>query len=185
MKEFAAGIKDRLSQIDPIELSPIDNREASVLISLCSSGSEPVFLLTRRSETVAAYKGHISFPGGMRESGDSSAVDTALREAEEEIGIESGQVRVLGAFNDYLANEGFVIHTILGILEDTSRLKLQPEEVDYLIELPVSFVEKNRPRTEIWERHGQDTEIYFYDYQGEVIWGLTARMIKHFVDQLM
>ncbi len=185
MDEFVANITKRLSEIETSVLSPNGKGEASVLMSLFYTGSEPAFLLTKRSQTVASYKGHISFPGGMSESVDNSPLETALREANEEIGIDYGQVQVVGEFNDYLANEGFVIHTILGILQDTSRLKIQPEEVEYLIELPVSFVKENSPRTEIWERNGRNIEVYFYDYQGEVIWGLTARMIKHFVDQLI
>ena len=185
MKNFEARIRERLSQIDPTEITSVGEGEASVLMTLFNAGSDPAFLLTKRSQNVASYKGEISFPGGMRESGDASPVETAMREANEEIGIDFGQVKVVGEFNDYMANEGFVIHTVLGILKDTSRLKLQPEEVEYLIELPVSFVKENSPRTELWERNGRKFEVYFYDYKGEVIWGLTARMIKHFVDQLV
>ena len=184
MNEFEAKITERLAKITAMKINPDGRGEASVLMSLFNAGTGPAFLLTKRSEKVASYKGHISFPGGMSESGDASPVETALREANEEIGIESGQVKIVGKFNDYLANEGFVIHTVLGILKDTSRLILQPEEVEYLVELPVRFVKENSPRTEIWERNGRNFEVYFYDYQGEIIWGLTARMIKHFVDQL-
>ena len=134
---------------------------------------------------MATYRGHISFPGGMRDSADVSLVDTALREANEELGIDAKHIRVLGEFNDYLANEGFVIHTVLGFLEDTSRLRLQPAEVEYLIKIPLSFFRENPPRTEIRERNGKSFEVYFYDYNGEVVWGLTAMMIKHFIDQLI
>jgi 8-oxo-dGTP pyrophosphatase MutT (NUDIX family) len=185
MKEFEARLSKRLSEITPRKINNGGKGEASVLMSLFNQGSEPAFLLTKRSETVASYKRHISFPGGMSESGDGSLVETALREANEEIGLEAEQVRVVGEFNDYLANEGFVIHTVLGFLDDTSRLILQPEEVDYLVKIPLSFFIVNPPRTEILERNGKSVKVYFYDYQGEVVWGLTARMIKHFIDQLV
>ncbi len=185
MSSFEYELSKRLSAFTARKIDPDGRGEASVLMSLFNAGTGPAFLLTKRSENVAAYKGQISFPGGMRESSDSSLVDTALREANEEIGINSRHVRVLGEFNDYLANEGFVIHTVLGVLEDTSQLKPHPGEVEYLLRIPLSFFKENPPRTEIWERNGQSFEVYFYDYQGEVVWGLTARMIKHFVDQLV
>ena len=162
MNEFEAKITDRLSQIDPTELDTNGEREASVLMPIFfNKASEPAFLLTRRSQNVASYKGHISFPGGMSESGDASPVETALREAHEEIGIDPVQVRVVGKFNDYLANEGFVIHTVLGFLQDTSRLKLQPEEVDYLVKIPLSFFKENSPRIEIWDRNGKKFEVLY------------------------
>ena len=185
MKGFEAELSKRLSEFTARRIDPNGKGEASVLMSLFNQGSEPAFLLTKRSQNVASYKGHISFPGGMRESSDSSLVDTALREANEEIGIRTSHIRVLGEFNDYLSNEGYVIHTVLGFLDDASRLEPHPDEVEYLLRIPVKFFNENPPRTEVWERNGQSFEVYFYDYQGEVVWGLTARMIKHFVDQLI
>lgn len=185
MSSFEYKLSKRLSAFTARKIDPNGKAEASVLMSLFNNGSEPAFLLTKRSQNVAAYKGHISFPGGMRESSDNSLLETALREANEEIGINTSHIRVLGEFNDYLSNEGFVIHTVLGLLEDTSQLTLQADEVDYLLKVPVRFFRENPPRTEVWERQGKSFEVYFYDYQGEVVWGLTARMIKHFVDQLI
>lgn len=184
MSSFECELSKRLSAFTARKIDPNGKGEASVLISLFDQGSEPAFLLTKRSQNVASYKGHISFPGGMRESSDSTLVDTALREANEEIGIKSSQVRVLGEFNDYLSNEGYVIHTVLGFFEDASCLEPHPDEVEYLLPIPVKFFNENPPRTEIWERGGERFEVYFYDYQGEIIWGLTARMIKQFVDHL-
>lgn len=185
MEAFTDELSKRLSEFAPRKIDSSGKGEASVLMSLFYEGSDPAFLLTKRSERVATYRGHISFPGGMRDSADDSLVDTALREANEEIGIDTKHIKVLGEFNDYLANEGFVIHTVLGFLEDTSRLKPQPDEVEYLLKIPMSFFKENPPRTEIWERNGNSFEVYFYDYKGEVVWGLTARMIKHFVDHLV
>ncbi len=185
MNKFEAKLLKRITTFKARKIDPNGRGEASVLMPLFDYGSEPAFLLTKRSQNVASYKGHISFPGGMRESFDSSRVETALREANEEIGVQASHVRVLGEFNDYLANEGFVIHTVLGVLGDASQLKPDTDEVEYLLKIPLSFFKDSTPRTEIWERGGQSFEVYFYNYQGEVVWGLTARMIKHFVDQLI
>jgi len=180
---FESRLRRQLSVFTPRKITPSSNGEASVLFSLFELNGSPWLLLTRRSKKLAAYRGHISFPGGMREESDSGAVDTAIRETNEELGIDPERIRVIGELNDYLSNEGVVVHSILGLLESTSGLKPQPEEVEYLLEVPLSFFLEHSPRVERWERAGREFDVYFYDYKGEVIWGLTARMIRHFIDR--
>jgi len=185
MSDFINDLAKRLTRFDPRRITVERRREASVLISMFVLDDEPAFLLTKRSENLAVYSGHISFPGGMREGDDASQVDTALRETGEELGIENRRIRVLGEFHDYLSNDGVVVHTVLGFLEDVRELRPHPDEVEYLLRVPLSFFTGRPPRTEEWERGGERFEVYFYDFEGEVIWGLTARMIKNLVDQLI
>lgn len=182
---FESRLRQQLSGFSPRKITPDGKGEASVLFSVFEEDGLPWLLLTRRSERLSAYRGHISFPGGMREPFDAGPVDTAVRETNEELGIEREKIRIIGEFHDYLSNEGVVVHSIIGMLLSTSHLRLQPEEVDYLLEVPLFFFKENRPRVERWKKDGTEFDVYFYDFQGEVIWGLTARMIRNFVDQFI
>ena len=185
MSVFESELEQRLSGFVPRKMDTAGREEASVLISLFSEGRRPGLLLTKRSERLTTYQGQISFPGGRREPEDATPVATALREANEELGIPPEKIKVLGEFNDYLSKDGMVVHTIPGFLEDTSRFRLQDEEVECLIRIPLEFFIDNPPRSEIRERNGSLMEIHFYDYQEIVVWGLTAHIIKHFVDELL
>ncbi len=185
MSVFESELEQRLSGFVPRKMDPAGREEASVLISLFSEGRGASLLLTKRSENLTTYQGQISFPGGRKEPDDATPVETALRETNEELGIPPEKIKVLGEFHDYLSKDGMVVHTIPGFLEDTSRFTIQAEEVECLIRVPLDFFVDNPPRSEIRKRNGSLMEIYFYDYQEKVIWGLTAQIIKHFVDELL
>jgi 8-oxo-dGTP pyrophosphatase MutT (NUDIX family) len=158
--------------------------EAAVLIGLRYFSQEPVFVLTRRTESVATHKGQISFPGGVRESRDRSLVETALRETEEEVGIAAAQIRVLGEFHEYEAVTGLPVRPVVGVYPEESRYRPQQEEVAYMLEVPVRFFRDVEPRVEQRTVRGAVHDVYYYDFAGEIIWGLTARMIRDFIREL-
>lgn len=159
-----------------------DDAMAAVLISLVRRDGQMHFVLTRRTETVATHKGQISFPGGVREGGDSDLRMTALRETEEEIGVNPEAVDVLGEFHDYDAVTGLKVRSVVGLLDSRVGYLPQQDEVAYVLEVPCSFFQETPPRVEHRLVRGRLLEVYFWDYRGELIWGLTARMIKDFVD---
>jgi len=184
-EKIGSRIRDRLSVIGKRRIRDAVSGEAAILISILLRQSEPRFLLTRRTESVATHKGQISFPGGMRENGDSDLMATALREAEEEIGVESSRVKVLGDFHDYMAVTGQLVRPYAGILPEQSSFRVNQEEVAYLLEVPFSFFVDTVPRIETRYSSDKAHEVLFYDYDGEVIWGLTARIIKDFIDEIL
>lgn len=175
-----AAIRAKLSCLQPHGVA--GGEPAAVLMGLVERGGELCFLLTRRSESVATHKGQISFPGGVREPGDPNLQETALRETAEEIGVARGQVETLGEFHDYEAVTGHQVRVVVGLVTPSAEYSPHPVEVAYVLEVPIRFFMDNPPRTEFRMVRGHPCEVYFWDFDGEVIWGLTARMIKDFID---
>jgi 8-oxo-dGTP pyrophosphatase MutT (NUDIX family) len=178
---FSADLRERLGALEPRRCRDRTGGQAAVLMALRIIRSEPHFVLTRRTETVATHKGQISFPGGVREEEDRSLVQTALRETEEEIGIPVESVDVLGEFHDYRAITGFVVRPVVGVIREPVRFLPFEPEVAYILEVPLSFFRETSPVVRHRIVRGERANVYYYDYQGENIWGLTARMIRDFV----
>ena len=158
---------------------------AAVLMSIFERRGESHFLLTRRTHLVATHKGQICFPGGLEEEADPSLWETALRETEEEIGIPSREVEFLGRFKDYTSVTGYSVTPFAGFLQEGFTTEVNPREVDSMLEVPFSFFEETDPLVQRRWRDDRWISVYFYHYNGQTIWGLTARMIKDFLDYLV
>jgi 8-oxo-dGTP pyrophosphatase MutT (NUDIX family) len=156
---------------------------SAVLIPIFYKNGEPHLLLTLRTETVASHKGQISFPGGTRENGDRDLLATALRETFEEVGIRPVDVEVLGELDDLLAVTNFVVTPFVGVFPYPYDFRVSHDEIAELIEIPLSFfVDPRNRRAEEWLYRGRNATVYFYDYGKYTVWGLTARILKGFVD---
>jgi len=157
-------------------------REAAVLILVFEHDGEPYFVLTRRTQEVETHKGQISFPGGMRQDGEPLE-QTALRETFEEIGIQSSQIEILGRFHDYISVTEYRVSPFVGIIKEPFTVKIQPREVAEVLSVPFHiFRDPGRLRVEQQPRPGRMIDVYFYSYQDHTIWGLTARIIKEFLE---
>jgi 8-oxo-dGTP pyrophosphatase MutT (NUDIX family) len=144
----------------------------------------PHFLLTRRTEKVATHKGQISFPGGMRH-GAESLEETALRETCEEVGIRKDQIEVLGRFHDYLSITDLRVAPFAGHVGQPFAAVPQTGEVAEILKVPFeAFYDPGRFRVEQMYRSGSLVDVYFYSYEDYEIWGLTARIIKDFLEEL-
>ena len=158
--------------------------EAAVLMPIFEIGGEPRFLLTRRTDEVQTHKGQISFPGGMRE-GKEELQETALRETFEEVGIEPGRIEVLGRFHDFVSITGYRVTPFAGFLEGPFITTPQAREVAEVLSVPIQiFMDPSRLRVEQMLRFGRTMNVYYYSYQNHLIWGLTARIIKEFLENL-
>jgi len=175
-------IQRKLDSLTPRRLSEECPGEAAVLIGLVQRDGQTCLLLTRRTEDVATHKGQISFPGGMREPEDLSSVDTALRETQEELGLPSSSIEILGEFHEYLAVTDQRVRCHAGSIAPDAKFQPQSSEVAYVLEVPFEFFAETDPVVEQRFRQGRIQDIYFYNFHGETIWGLTARIIKDFVD---
>jgi 8-oxo-dGTP pyrophosphatase MutT (NUDIX family) len=141
--------------------------------------------LTKRTEDVEHHKGQISFPGGSQDSDDENIVATALRETEEEIGLDRKSIEVLGTFDDYETPSGFAITNVIGYVPSLPRLTPNRDEVAEILEIPVNFfLEKVNERVVLMERPGTVYRVYFYNYNSYEIWGATAGMIHSFLKAL-
>ena len=150
---------------------------AAVLIPVVLH-EELTVLFTQRTAHLKSHAGQVSFPGGRAEPGDASAEYTALREAEEEIGLPRERVEVLGRLPDYRTRTGFRVTPVIGAVAPPLELAPDPREVESVFEVPLAFLmeERNRERR-TREFQGLQVGYYVYEYQGHVIWGATAGML--------
>ena len=157
--------------------------QAAVLVPLVDRG-EPGLIFVKRTENVGHHKGQVSFPGGIVDPGDRSFLDTALRECEEEIGLPRRAVEPLGMLDDSetVATQ-FVITPVVGVVGEPVSWRPDGQEIEKVLEVPWSALTDPRNfRVEWWERAGSRRPVYFYDWQGETIWGATARILKHYIE---
>ena len=181
---FRDQVRAKLGTLRPRELASGFSREAAVLMPIFEHGGEPHFLLTRRTEEVETHKGQISFPGGMRQD-DEPLEQTALRETFEEVGIGSGRIEILGRFHDYISITEYRVTPFVGLMEEPLPVMPQPREVAEVLSVPLQvFCDPNRMRVERLHRTGRAVDVYFYSYGTYTIWGLTARIIKDFLEEL-
>jgi 8-oxo-dGTP pyrophosphatase MutT (NUDIX family) len=157
-----------------------------VLVPLFLAGTDgqPHAVFTRRRADLRRHAGEISFPGGRRDPEDTDLRETALREAEEEIGLPRGQVRMLGelpAVSTFVTN--YVIHPFVGEIPAGITWRVSAREVDEVLELPLDAVRAARTKTQI-ERRGMTFETDAYVVDGHVIWGATARILQHLLERM-
>lgn len=153
-------------------------RPAAVLVPLVLREHALTVLLTQRTDHLHHHPGQISFPGGRLEAGDAGALEAALRETEEEIGLARDHVEVLGKLPEYRTVTGFAITPVVGLVRPPFDLRLDAFEVAEVFEVPLSFLvdERNRKRHRI-EYRGALREFYAMPYEGRFIWGATAGML--------
>ncbi|PTD97157.1 CoA pyrophosphatase [Pseudothauera lacus] len=153
-------------------------RPAAVLVPVVVRDDALTVMLTRRTEHLHHHPGQISFPGGRVEAHDSSVVMTALRETEEEIGLDPERIELLGELGDYHTGTGFRVTPVVGLVHPPFELALDDFEVAEAFEVPLSFVldPANRERHRI-EYQGRMREYYAIPWQGYFIWGATAGIL--------
>jgi 8-oxo-dGTP pyrophosphatase MutT (NUDIX family) len=183
--ELKDQIHKRLATLKPRLLNNGFTREAAVLLPLLKRNNEYRFLLTKRTEEVQTHKGQISFPGGMREKNED-LIKTALRETYEEVGIEEESIEILGRFHDYISITRYRVTPFAGFINGPFRIKPQIREVAEVLEIPIRiFLDPGRLRIKKNNyRNRGETEVYFYSYGPNEVWGLTARIIKDFLETL-
>lgn len=162
-----------------------DCREAAVLVLLYPRDGRPHLALTLRGEAVEDHAGQISFPGGRRE-GEESYVETALREAREEVGLDPSAARVLGHLSAlYIPPTAYCVYPVIAVL--TSRPDWRPDhrEVAEVIEVPVEeFLRAEQPARETWEIRGQSVEVPYFKFENHQVWGATSMMLSELLTLL-
>jgi 8-oxo-dGTP pyrophosphatase MutT (NUDIX family) len=155
---------------------------AAVLVPVILREAGPTLLLTVRTAHLRDHAGQISFPGGRSERSDVSAIDTALRESEEEVGLRRESVEILGCLPHFLTITGFIVTPVIGLIPplDIERdLTLDAFEVAQVFEVPLAFVldQANHVRHDI-EYGGKPHHYWSMPWQEHHIWGATAGMIR-------
>ena len=170
-------------------------RRAAVLVPVVL-GAEPYFILTVRTAHLPTHKGQISFPGGSIDHLETP-IEAALREAKEEIGLESQFVRVLGLLDDVWTPQGFHVTPVLGVLEKPVHLEPDPNEVAQVLHVPLSELQVLEVRYETRNLPPNaklpsdprayrtcSNEVLHYDWRGFDIWGMTAWVISDVIELL-
>lgn len=160
-------------------------REAAVLVPVVDRGDEASMILTKRTEKLRSHSGQIAFPGGRIDPEDRSPEDAALRETEEEIGIDRSFVDVIGRMPDYVSGSGFRIAPVLGIVRPDFLMTINRDEVDDAFEVPLSFLmdpANHNRESRVW----QERERFFYSmpFGERYIWGVTAGIIRTLYERL-
>lgn len=178
------GIRKALSQRKKRVEDPTGFMPAAVLLPLFEKGGDYHLVFTKRTETVNYHKGQFSFPGGRPHPGDKSLLDTALREAWEEIGLPPKDAEVLGELDDIATyTTGFIISPFVATIPFSHKFTANPAEVDEIIEVPLPVLQDKRNLAEeMLNVGGRQTLQYFYHYRDHVIYGATARIVKHFLE---
>lgn len=161
-----------------------DLTPAGVLLPLFQKNRKTHILLTKRTDRVEHHKGQISFPGGAFNYEDLDCLTTALRETEEEIGIEMDTVEILGELDHLVTITNFRICPYVGIIPYPYPFILSPFEVERLIELPLDYLLKEDLKEGPVSFNGQSIFNLWINYQGDIIWGATARILKNFLEIL-
>ena len=156
---------------------------ASVLLPLYLKEGTYHILFTKRTEHLHHHRGEISFPGGVRHPTDRDTLETALRETREEVGIDPADVEVLGVLDDFYSIHDYLVTPYVGFLPPDYRFRTNPEEIERIIEVPLAHL--LRPeifRVEDWNWKGREHPVFFYAYGDDEVWGLTAAILKQFLD---
>ena len=157
---------------------------AAVLVPIHEQDDRPHLVLTKRRSDLRRHAGEISFPGGRRDPEDADLSETALREAEEEIGLARDQVSLLGELpptSTFATN--YVIHPFVASIPQGLVWLPSEREVEQVLELPLADVRASRGTTTI-ERRGISFQTAAYLLDGHVIWGATARIIEHLLERI-
>ena len=160
-------------------------REAAVLVPIVAR-EELTVLFTVRTAHLSSHAGQISFPGGKIDETDASVLDTALREAEEEIGLDRAHVEPLGYLDKYRTGTGYCVVPVVALVKPEFTLSLNADEVADAFEVPLSFL----MNTDNHQRHsrpwrGRERHFYAMPFGERFIWGATAGMIKNMHERLV
>lgn len=170
----------------PPDMTPTQPwKPAAVLVPLVIREPQPTILLTERTRGLLDHAGQVSFPGGSREDQDADAVQTALREAEEETGLNRRLVEPVGFLDGYLTITGYAVTPVVGLVSTGFELKPDPVEVAEVFEVPLVFL-RDPANRQVRQRRlgGRELAYYLFEYHQHNIWGATAAMLVNFLQKL-
>ena len=174
--------------LNPGMLSALEEaklRDAAVLVPVIDTGPEAQVILTRRSTAMRRHSGQVAFPGGSVDPEDDSIETAAMREAEEEIGLDRKYVEPVGRLPVYMTTTGFRITPVLAVVRPGFTIVPNPAEVDAVFETPLSFLmdpANHRRESRVWE--GIERHYYVMPFGEFHIWGVTAGIIRTMYERL-
>ncbi len=179
---FFSRLKTHLHDVPSksFEASGLQLREAAVLAPMFWRDGEPWVYLTQRPMSLRKHPGQISFPGGSRDEGDLTPLHTALRETHEELGIEPGQVEVLGLLGAMPTITSYWVTPFVGVVPAGLTLNPNPFEIDAVLEAPLL-----RLRHEQRIIFDAPRDVFVWGDAAHIVWGATGRMLEQLVDHVL
>ena len=186
LDEYTSGIIRKVLAENPAKvIKDTSLIPSAVMVLFYQKENQHCILLNKRTDTVEHHKGEISFPGGRKDDQDSSLLDTALRETEEEMGIRIKDINVLGQIDDMPTNSNYLISAFVGTISYPYHFKPSDIEVAEIIEAPLStLTDPEHFHFQIRMVGGQPLECPEFNYLGHRIWGATGRVLYNFIKLL-
>ncbi|QUG43146.1 CoA pyrophosphatase [Psychrobacillus sp. INOP01] len=202
---FLDKLKKELHDKQPLFIGEDTALRFAVLIPLVQVDDEWHVLFEVRSLTMRKQPGDISFPGGRIDPTDASPMEAAIRETHEELGVDPACIQVLGQMSAYIASPSFVVYPFVATINHHQIESFNKEEVEAVFTIPLSWLLNHEPymhtvsvqpmppmdfpydkifNGDKYQWRPRTIEEWFYDYGKFTIWGLTARMLKHFVETI-
>lgn len=185
VEDFKSFVSEKLRNRKAKNLEGMkDFRRSAVILPLYLRDGIPFMLLTLRTEKVRDHQKQICFPGGTPREGETSLLETALREVYEEIGVERKEVEILGELDEIYTLTYYRIKPFVGFINYPRPLRISADEIEEVIEVKIEDLLKR----EIFRKEvrgnflGEPYYVYFFDLGKWVIWGATARIIKNFIE---
>lgn len=184
--DYISTTRHLLSIFKPAQLHELSRARAAVLLPLYEKDGVQHVVVTRRTDLVEHHKGQIAFPGGAVEAADNDILTTALRETEEEIGVDRTDVEVLGSLDDIVTITNFHVTPVVGVIATTPyAFTLHEREVAEVIEIPIAhLLDAANLSEEPRERDGVNYVNYIYHYAGHEVWGATGRILHQYLELL-
>ncbi len=178
---MAPSYRPRLSQPEILQRNP---RVSGVMLLLYEKNNLLHIVFTQRKTYEGVHSGQMSFPGGKKDERDESLIHTALRETQEEVGVEPAAIEVIGSLSQlYIPPSNFLVHPSVGFSPAIQNFVPQPQEVEKVVEIPVDFFLDSKNinlQTEIKLFNDTTVRVPAYIYNEHIIWGATAIMLSEF-----
>lgn len=185
---------DALSTYEPSELvrgpavsRPAEQgRRSAVLIAIFEGADGPGLILTRRPMHMRKHAGEVAFPGGSKDDTDESLWHTALREAEEEVGLDPALPKQIAELDSFVTGASYShVTPFVAVLDEAPRLTASPDEVDVILTVPIrELLYPGVYRSEEWFWDDQWVPMHFFELVGDTVWGATALMLHNLLEAL-
>jgi 8-oxo-dGTP pyrophosphatase MutT (NUDIX family) len=184
MATLKEEIQTRLQNVSAQKIFDTERTLAAVVVPFFEKNNRAHLLFTKRTDTVQHHRGEICFPGGTREETDLDLNATALRELQEEVDIPRESVEILGRLDTLrTVSSSYLVVPYVAILQPQLHLRANPNEVAKILEIPFDhFLDPSIFRVEMRTIEQDVVPVYYYEWQGHTIWGITGRILKTLLD---
>lgn len=180
-------LRQNITGLLPVDhWQPTSYRSEAAVLMAFTDETEPQLILTRRADHLNSHRGEVALPGGKIDPDDASFVHTALRESQEEIGLDPAQVEILGHLDPMVTRFGVKVTPVVGIVSANIALAANPEEIDSIFRVPLAFfLRDERARTDKGTVNGHSVAVPCWHWEGYEIWGVTAIILVNFMNRVL